>query len=106
LEKGFCVESNCDNYINGECVVDSEYCPRAKEAEAKEYLYECEVTCPLCGALQKDLWESSGGEGDFDHWCDGCGKTLRLNRNISITYDIKVLPEEVVAAEQIEKGEG
>ncbi len=24
--KSFCVESNCDNYINGECVVDSEVC--------------------------------------------------------------------------------
>jgi transposase-like protein len=50
------------------------------------------ITCPWCGYEEQDSFEI--GDGNFD--CNECGKTYRVDHDVSVTYSTsKVIKEEI-----------
>lgn len=49
-----------------------------------------EVRCPVCGILNRDLWEHGGPfdleESGADIECGGCEAVLRLTCRVIVTY--------------------
>ena len=51
-----------------------------------ESLYESEVTCPICGYVDRNSWEIDDG----DYQCGQCGAILEVERNVEVTYSATV----------------
>ena len=48
------------------------------------------VACPLCGALQKDLWEHDfGSREELTASCGTCGADYLLGRHVTVTYAVR-----------------
>jgi len=59
---------------------------------ATETEYEREITCPICGYVDRDSWETDDEEDDY--YCRQCGAILEVERNVEVTYwaTVKELP--------------
>jgi hypothetical protein len=50
------------------------------------------VTCPACGAVQRDLWDHDWSRHeDIVTSCDSCGKDYMLSRHVSVSYEASKL---------------
>jgi Zn ribbon nucleic-acid-binding protein len=56
--------------------------------ETKTDFEDC-ITCPVCGYEDGDSWESEDDSDDYE--CGRCGATLRIHRNVSVSYDAELV---------------
>jgi hypothetical protein len=46
------------------------------------------VKCPMCGAVQRDLWDCDwGSREELTVPCGSCGKDYILHRTVSVSYE-------------------
>lgn len=59
---------------------------------ATETKYEREITCPVCGYVDSNSWETE--DNDNDYLCGQCGAILEVTRDVKVTYSavVKELP--------------
>ena len=57
------------------------------DINATESLYESEVTCPICGYVDKNSWEADDGD---DYQCGQCGAILEVEKIVEVTYSATV----------------
>lgn len=62
------------------------------DLEETETNYENEITCPICGYVDRNSWEKDDREEEYQ--CGQCGAILDVERDVQITYSatVKELP--------------
>lgn len=70
-----CVDRN-----NGECIVEE---IKIKK-EPEETFKETYITCPYCGYENKDSFEASDSEDEYE--CGKCGSTFAYERIVDVSY--------------------
>jgi hypothetical protein len=52
------------------------------------------VTCPKCGAVERDLDDYEwGSREELTATCDACGSDYTLCRRVSVSYEAKPMPK-------------
>ena len=62
------------------------------DLEETETSYESEITCPICGHVDRDSWEEDDENDEYQ--CGMCGAVLEVSREVEVTYSatVKELP--------------
>jgi DNA-directed RNA polymerase subunit RPC12/RpoP len=47
------------------------------------------IACPYCGYEDRDSWEFSDEDGEWD--CRSCGATMLVSRHVSVSYSTQKL---------------